>query len=82
MSCMYDSLLRLGCRRFWPQESVTANMRSLDQLLGWAGKRGGGKELVRQAVEALQELFVGVLLPNRKLRFLEQQPLAVRPVAG
>lgn len=31
-----------------------ANMRSLDQLITLATKRQGGKELVRQAMEALQ----------------------------
>lgn len=51
-----------------------ANMKSLDQLVTWATKRGGGRELVRQAVEALAELFRTVLLPDRKLLSLEQQP--------
>jgi hypothetical protein len=41
-------------------------------------KRKGGREVVRQAIEALQELMLTVLLPDRKLRFLEQQPVQVR----
>ncbi len=36
------------------QESAVASMRSLDQLITLATKRQGGKELVRQAMEALQ----------------------------
>ena len=57
------------------QESVLGNLKSLDTLLSWVQKRKGGKEVVRQAIEALQELMLTVLLPDRKLKFLEQQPI-------
>ncbi|GFR50755.1 hypothetical protein Agub_g13022, partial [Astrephomene gubernaculifera] len=66
---------KLAASTLLVQENVTANMRALDQLVALATKRGGGKELVRQAMEALQELFTSVLLPDRKLKYLEQQPL-------
>ena len=49
----------------------------MDTLLSWVQKRKGGKEVVRQAIEALQELMLTVLLPDRKLKFLEQQPIQV-----
>lgn len=52
------------------------NMKALDTLLSMASKRGGGKDVVRQAVEAVQELFTAILLPDRKLKYLEQQPLS------
>lgn len=32
-----------------------------------------------QAIESLADLFEGVLLPDRKLRFLEEQPLGALP---
>lgn len=54
-----------------------ANLKSLDTLIGWVAKRKGGREVVRQAMEALQELFVTVLLPDRRLKHFEQQPLGV-----
>jgi hypothetical protein len=41
-------------------------------------KRKGGKGVVAKALEALQELFLTCLLPDRRLRVLEQQPLQVR----
>jgi hypothetical protein len=61
-----------------PQESATANLRSLDGLLALMAKRKGGKGVVAKAMEALQELFLTVLLPDRRLKVLEQQPLQVR----
>ena len=56
---------------------MLANLKSLDTLMSWVQKRKGGREVVRQAIEALQELLLTVLLPNRKLKFLEQQPVQV-----
>lgn len=32
-----------------------------------------------QAIDALKEIFLVALLPDRKLRFFEQQPLAAVP---
>jgi hypothetical protein len=45
-------------------------------------KRKGGKGVVAKAMEALQELFLTVLLPDRRLKVLEQQPLQVRAGAA
>ena len=47
------------------QESVLGNMRSLDGLLGMMAKTSGGKGVVGKAMEALQELFMTCLLPDR-----------------
>ena len=56
-------------------------MRSLDGLIALAAKRSGGRSVVGPAIEALQELFQGPLLPEkRKLRVFEQQPLAALPL--
>ncbi len=55
-----------------------ANLSSLDTLISWVQKRKGGREVVRQAIEALQELFCSVLLPDRRLVHFEQRPLQVR----
>ncbi|GIM15448.1 hypothetical protein Vretimale_18225, partial [Volvox reticuliferus] len=70
---------KLAAATLLVQESVVSNMKALDQLVSLATKRSGGKELVRQALEALQELFTNALLPDRKLKFLEQQPLQDLP---
>ncbi|GLI62277.1 hypothetical protein VaNZ11_004885, partial [Volvox africanus] len=70
---------RLAAATLLVQESVVSNMKALDQLVSLATKKSGGKELVRQAFEALQELFTNALLPDRKLKFLEQQPLQDLP---
>ena len=32
-----------------------------------------------QAIEALREIFIAALLPDRKLRYFEEQPLAAVP---
>jgi ribosome biogenesis protein MAK21 len=57
-------------------------VRSLDGLIALASKRSGGRSVVGPAIEALQELFQGALLPEgRKLRVFEQQPLAALPLA-
>jgi hypothetical protein len=42
------------------QESAVGSLKSLDSLLSWVQKRKGGKEVVRQALEALKELFLKV----------------------
>ncbi|KIY94505.1 Uncharacterized protein MNEG_13456 [Monoraphidium neglectum] len=61
------------------QESAAANLKSLDGLLSLMAKRKGGKGVVAKALEALQELFLTCLLPDRRLRVLEQQPLQALP---
>ena len=38
-----------------------------------------GGHLPEQAIEALREIFIAALLPDRKLRFFEEQPLAAVP---
>jgi hypothetical protein len=60
------------------QESAPANVRALDGLLNMMAKRKGGKGVVVSAMGALVELFATALLPDRRLRVLEQQPLQVR----
>ncbi len=61
------------------QESAIAGVKGLDTLLGWVSRSKGGRDVVRQAIDSLQELFLAVLLPDRRLRTLEQQPLASLP---
>lgn len=46
-------------------DAAAANLRSLDMLMGMAEKAKGGKRVIAQVLEALQELFTNVLLPNR-----------------
>lgn len=53
-----------------------ANLKSLDTLVGWVAKSKGGRSVVGQAIDAAREAFVTVLLPDRKLKWLGQQPLA------
>mmetsp|Transcript_8714 Transcript_8714/g.18540 ORF Transcript_8714/g.18540 Transcript_8714/m.18540 type:complete len:1163 (-) Transcript_8714:938-4426(-) len=70
---------RVAAMTLMIQESATANMKSLDTLMSWVQKRKGGRDVVRAALEALQELFLTVLLPDRRLRTLEQQPIKSLP---
>eukprot|EP00898_Chlorokybus_atmophyticus_P004404 jgi/Chlat1/4965/Chrsp32S04947 len=56
------------------QEEAMANLRSLDVLLGMVESKGG-KRQAAQVMDALKELFLLSLLPDRKLRPFEQQPL-------
>ena len=56
-----------------------AGMKSLDAMLGWVTKRKGGRAVVGAAIDALRELFTVALLPDRRLRSLDQQPLASLP---
>ena len=58
-----------------------ANMKSLDAMLNMVVKRKGGRAVVGQAIEALREVFLAALLPDRKLRFLSQQPLTSLPTS-
>eukprot|EP00897_Mesotaenium_endlicherianum_P007143 jgi/Mesen1/6457/ME000033S05757 len=60
------------------QEDPLANYRSLDALLGMVQTRGG-KRHAGVAMDALRELFLMSLLPDRKLRYLAQQPLQALP---
>jgi hypothetical protein len=54
-----------------------ANLKALDSLLSLAGKRQGSRQVAASGLEALQELFSTCLLPDRKLRVFEAQPLQV-----
>ena len=65
------------------QESPIANVRALDGLIAMVGKRGGARAVVGTALDALKELWMEVLLPHhRKLRFLQQRPLAAALPSG
>ena len=45
-------------------------------MLGWVEKRKGGRAVVPKAIEAVKEICLAALLPERKLLFLADQPLA------
>eukprot|EP00899_Mesostigma_viride_P015893 jgi/Mesvir1/24304/Mv10992-RA.3 len=55
------------------QEDPVANLKSLDSLLGLVSNKGGKRQAVT-AIDAIKELFTSCLLPDRKLRFFEDQP--------
>lgn len=59
--------------RVLPQENFPANLRSFSSLLGMCTLKG--KRQAAQAVEVMCELCRGVLLPERKLNYLHDQPL-------
>lgn len=60
------------------RESSLANVSELEPLLAFMEKRKGSRELVARSMEALGELFRMYLLPDRKLKFFEQQSVHVR----
>ncbi|KAK7389691.1 hypothetical protein VNO78_24949 [Psophocarpus tetragonolobus] len=55
-------------------DNPIANLRSLDALLGMVTSKVGKRHALT-GFEALQELFIASLLPDRKLKTLIQQPL-------
>ncbi|GAA0147296.1 DNA-binding transcription factor [Lithospermum erythrorhizon] len=55
-------------------DNPVANLRSLDALLGMVTSKVGKRHSL-SGFEALQELFVSSLLPDRKLKTLLQRPL-------
>ncbi|XAR49854.1 hypothetical protein NMG60_11004014 [Bertholletia excelsa] len=55
-------------------ENPVANMRSLDALLGMVTSKVGKRHALT-GFEALKELFLSSLLPDRKLKTLFQRPL-------
>ncbi|KAA8540211.1 hypothetical protein F0562_024226 [Nyssa sinensis] len=55
-------------------ENPIANMRSLDALLGMVTSKVGKRHALT-GFEALKELFISSLLPDRKLKTLFQRPL-------
>ncbi|KAH7422635.1 hypothetical protein KP509_12G018100 [Ceratopteris richardii] len=56
------------------QDNAVANLRSLDSLLGMVTSKGG-KRHAAMGIDALKELLLSSLLPDRKLKSLTQQPL-------
>jgi ribosome biogenesis protein MAK21 len=69
---------RVAAATVQAQRDPIAHGRALDSLLEMcAGARAaGGKRAAGQALDALRELFALHLLPDRKLRRFEEQPLA------
>ena len=61
------------------QESPMHNLGSLQKLLDLAGKKGGAREGRTMACDALKDLMLQNLLPERKLRWFAQQPLGDLP---
>ena len=61
------------------QESPMHNMASLQKLLDLAAKKGGAREGRTMACDALKDLLLQNLLPERKLRWFAQQPLGALP---
>ncbi|XP_038681839.1 CCAAT/enhancer-binding protein zeta [Tripterygium wilfordii] len=59
-------------------DNPVANLRSLDALLGMVTSKVGKRHSLT-GFEALKELFVTSLLPDRKLKTLLQQPLNKLP---
>lgn len=54
------------------QESPVHNLKSLETLVGFCNKKS--RTSVLQSVNALKDLFVSGLLPDRKLRHFKNQP--------
>ena len=54
------------------QESPIHNIKSLDTLLGYCNKKSRNSQL--QSINALKDLFLNGLLPDRKLRYFKNQP--------
>ncbi|XP_031280380.1 CCAAT/enhancer-binding protein zeta isoform X2 [Pistacia vera] len=55
-------------------DNPVANLRSLDALLGMVSSKVGKRHALT-GFEALKELFISSLLPDRKLKTLVQRPL-------
>ncbi|CCH45784.1 Ribosome biogenesis protein [Wickerhamomyces ciferrii] len=56
------------------QEAPLHNTKSLDTLLGFCSKKSRNSAL--QSLNALKDLLINGLLPNRKLRYFKNQPLS------
>ena len=59
------------------QGDPVGNGKALDALLDLAdgARTAGGKRGAGQALDALRDLFTGAMMPDRKLRRMEQQPV-------
>jgi len=55
------------------QEAPLHNTKSLDTLLGFCNKKSRNSQL--QSLNALKDMFINGLLPDRKLRYFKNQPL-------
>ncbi|KAK9809457.1 hypothetical protein WJX73_009608 [Symbiochloris irregularis] len=58
------------------QESAVANLKALDELMRWATKHSGARGVAGEAIDALAEVFVVALLPDRRLTAFADQPLS------
>lgn len=54
------------------QDSPLHNIKSLETLVSYCGKKSRNSAL--QSLNALKDLFLNGLLPNRKLRYFKNQP--------
>ncbi|XP_065855876.1 protein SLOW WALKER 2 [Euphorbia lathyris] len=59
-------------------DNCVANLRSLDALLGMVTSKVGKRHALT-GFEALKELFISSMLPDRKLKTLLQQPVDTLP---
>ena len=57
------------------QESPLHNIKSLDSLISFCGKKSRNSAL--QALNALKDLFLNGLLPDRKLKYFKNQNLSM-----
>lgn len=57
------------------EQNALANLHALDELIGLASKRGGAQGAAGHASDALKELFMTVLLPDRRLVAFDTRPL-------
>eukprot|EP00887_Chlorella_sp_A99_P005084 scaffold25.g5084.t1 len=73
---------RVAAQALLVAEAGAANLRALDGLLAMVAKRGGARAVVGVALDAAKELFLTALLPDRKLRYFEQQPLGALGAGG
>jgi ribosome biogenesis protein MAK21 len=71
---------RVAAMTLLVQESPMQNLASLQNLMSLCAKQGGAREGRTMACDAVKELMTDTLLPDRKLRFFEQQPLAALSV--
>lgn len=60
------------------QESPVHSLKTMDTMLAMSKKKGR-KEAV-MALESLKDLFLGSVLPDRKLKYFADQPLAAHGV--
>ncbi|GJV62188.1 CCAAT/enhancer-binding protein zeta [Tanacetum coccineum] len=76
----WKELVREKCRAFsvLVGDNCIANIKSIDALIGMVTSKVG-KRYAFTGFEALKEMFISSLLPDRKLKTLSQQPLDLLP---